>query len=184
MRKLRYYYISKNHEFKEIAMKSRIVLLFLILVSFLMFSDVVFAGTMMSVQVKKGDVRATPAFLGKIVSTLDYGDRVEVLERKDGWMRVGPTSKNSSGWIHSSALTEKQIVLQAGSRNTQVTASGGELALAGKGFNAEVESEFKSRNRKLDFSAIDRMQATKVSQAQIAAFLKEGGLAGSSGGAR
>ena len=161
-----------------------IILPFLVLFSFLAFSGAVSAGTMMSVQVKRGDVRATPAFLGKIVSTLDYGDRIEVLESRDGWMRIGPTAKNSAGWIHSSALTEKRIVLQAGSKDAQVSASGGELALAGKGFNAEVESEFKARNRNLDFSAIDRMQATKITQGQIAAFLTEGGLVGSSGGAR
>jgi len=165
-------------------MKSRIISPFLVLVSFLAFSGAVFAGTMMSVQVKRGDIRATPAFLGKIVSSLEYGDRVEVLESRDGWMRIGPTSKSSSGWIHSSALTSKRIVLQSGSRDAQVTASGGELALAGKGFNAEVEAEFKARNRNLDFSVIDRMQATKISQEQIAAFLKEGGLTGGSGGAR
>jgi hypothetical protein len=157
-------------------MKPRVVLSFLILVCFLSFSGAGFAGTMMNVQVKRGDVRATPAFLGKIVSSLEYGARVEVLEDRNGWMRIGPTSKSASGWIHSSALTEKRITLQAGSKDTQVAASGGELALAGKGFNAEVETEFKNRNRNLDFSAIDRMQATKVSQGQIISFLKEGGL--------
>ncbi|MCL1926289.1 MAG: SH3 domain-containing protein [Syntrophorhabdaceae bacterium] len=165
-------------------MKPRIISLFLVLAFFLAFSGIVSAGTMMSVQVKKGDVRATPAFLGKIVSTLEYGDRVEVLERKDAWMRIGPTTKSSSGWIHSSALTDKRITLQAGSKDAQVAASGGELALAGKGFNAEVEAEFKARNRDLDFSAIDRMQATDIPQERIAAFLKEGGLTDGSGDAR
>ena len=165
-------------------MKPRFILFFFVFFSFLAFSGALSAGTMMSVQVKRGDVRATPAFLGKIVSTLVYGDRVEVLESRDGWMRIGQTAKNPSGWIHSSALTEKRIVLQAGSKDAQTSASGGELALAGKGFNAEVEAEFKARNKNLDFSAIDRMQATKIKQDQITAFLKEGGLAGSAGGAR
>ena len=159
-------------------MNSRVILLIIVLVCFPVFSGAAFAGTMMSVQVKQGDVRATPAFLGKIVSSVRYGDRVDVLEKKDGWMRIGPTAKSSAGWIHSSALTEKQIVLQAGSGDAKVAASGGELALAGKGFNAEVESEFKARNRNLDFSIIDRMQAREISQERIAAFLKEGGLGG------
>ena len=158
-------------------MKPRIMLLFLVFVLSLAITGESFAATM-SVQVKKGDVRATAGFLGKIVSSLDYGDRVEVLESKDGWMRIGKTNKSAAGWIHSSALTDKRIVLQAGSGDAKVAASGGELALAGKGFNAQVESEYKSRNKNLDFAAIDRMQATKISQDRITAFLKEGGLGG------
>ena len=159
-------------------MKPRAILPFFILVFLWIFSGNGFAGTAMSVQVKRGDIRETPAFLGKIVSTLGYGDRVDVLETRSGWMRIGATAKSSSGWIHASALTTKRIVLQAGSKDAQTAASGSELALAGKGFNADVEAEFKTRNRNLDFSVIDRMQATEISQERIAAFLKEGGLAG------
>ena len=35
---------------------------------------------MMSIQVKKGAVRSSPSFLGKIVAQLKYGDRVAVKE--------------------------------------------------------------------------------------------------------
>jgi SH3-like domain-containing protein len=162
-------------------MKSRTAVLLLIVV-LLAPAGAGSAGKMMSVQVKRGDVRATPAFLGSIVATLGYGDRVEVVESRSGWMRVAPTAKSGAGWMHSSALSEKRIVLQGGSRDAQAGASSGELALAGKGFNADVESEFKARNRNLDFSIIDRMQATEIPQDRIASFLKEGGLA--AGGAQ
>ena len=40
----------------------------------------------MSVQVKKAEVRFTPSFLGKIIAQLSYGDRVQVLEKKDSWI--------------------------------------------------------------------------------------------------
>ena len=139
---------------------------------------------MMSVQVKQGEVRATPYFLGKIVATLSYGDRVEVLGSKESWFRVSPQGKGVTGWMHASALSEKRIVLKAGGRDAQVGASSGELALAGKGFNADVETEFKSRNRNIDFSWIDRMQAMKVEPERIAAFLQEGGLVPAQGGGK
>ena len=139
---------------------------------------------MMSVQVKQGEVRATPYFLGKIVATLSYGDRVEVLGSKERWFRVSPQGKGVTGWMHASALSEKRIVLKAGGRDAQVGASSGELALAGKGFNADVETEFKSRNRNIDFSWIDRMQAMKVEPERIAAFLQEGGLVPAQGGGK
>jgi hypothetical protein len=164
-------------------MKARNILpLFFLLVFLLAPAGAGMAAQAMSVQVKRGDVRATPTFLGKIVSTLGYGERVEILENRQNWLRIAPTAKGPGGWMHSSALTPKRIVLQAGSRDAQAAASGGELALAGKGFNADVEAEFKARNRNLDFSVIDRMQASEIPQERIAAFLKEGGLAGSGGG--
>ncbi|NJD61799.1 MAG: SH3 domain-containing protein, partial [Deltaproteobacteria bacterium] len=127
---------------------------------------------------------ATPSFLGKIVGTLSYGDRVEVLEQKAPWIRIRPPGKGAPGWMHASALSEKRILLKAGGKEADVAASGGELALAGKGFNADVETEFKKKHRDIDFSWIDRMQAMKVPQEKIGAFLKEGGLPTSQGGGK
>ncbi len=138
----------------------------------------------MSVQVKQGQVRATPSFLGKVVATLAYGDRVETLEDKGGWIKVVPPRNAPPGWMHSSALTDKRIVLKAGKKETEVAASSGELALAGKGFNAEVEAEFKARNKEIDFTWIDRMQAMKVPPSRIPPFLEEGGLTPADGGGR
>jgi hypothetical protein len=141
-------------------------------------------GKAMSVQVKQGQVRATPSFLGKIVATLSYGDRVEVLEKKNPWIKVLPPGKGAPGWMHASALSEKRIVLKAGRKEAEVAASGGELALAGKGFNADVEAEFRKTHKDIDFSWVDRMQAMKVPQEKIGAFLREGGLAPAQGGGK
>ncbi len=140
------------------------------------------AGKGMSVQVKQGQVRATPSFLGKIVATVSYGDRVEALESKGGWFRIAPPGKKTQGWIHSSALTEKRIVLKAGKREAEAAASSGELALAGKGFNADVEAAFKARNKDIDFTWIDRMQEMKVAPEKMRAFHEEGKLASAGGG--
>lgn len=165
-------------------MKARIALALFLLAFLAAYAAPGMAGKMMSVQVRRGDVRATPTFLGKIVSTLGYADRVEVLESRSGWLRVAPTARGAGGWMHSSALSEKRIVLRSGAGDAQVAASGGELALAGKGFNADVEAEYKARNTNLDFATIDRMQSSEIPQDRIAAFLNEGGLAGAAGGGR
>lgn len=141
-------------------------------------------GKAMSVQVKQGQVRATPSFLGKVVVTLAYGDRVETLGEKDGWIRIVPPGKKAPGWMHSSALSQKRIVLKAGTKEADVAASTGELALAGKGFNADVEGEFKARNRDIDFTWIDRMQNMNVPPGKILAFVQEGKLIPAEGGGR
>ena len=138
----------------------------------------------MSVQVKQGQVRATPSFLGKIVANLAYGDRVEVLDEKEGWVKVLLPGKAGDGWMHSSALSEKRIVLKAGAKEAEIAASGGELALAGKGFNAEVEAEFRAKNKNIDFTWINRMQEMKVPPERISAFLQEGKLSSVQGGGK
>lgn len=134
------------------------------------------AQKMMSVQVNKGVVRVTPSFLGDIVTQLSYGDQVFVLEERQSWTRIGLSWNAVEGWVHSSALSPKKIVLQAGTEDVEVAASGEEIALAGKGFNQQVESEFRAKNSNLDFTWIDRMESCVVSQRQMKQFLKEGDL--------
>jgi len=131
---------------------------------------------MMSIQVKKGEIRSTPSFLGHIVARLSYGDRVYVREEKGPWVRVGLTGNSKEGWIHTSVLTSKKIVLKPGTSDVQTSASSDELALAGKGFSKQVETEFRSKNPTINYAWIDRMEKFVVSQKQVKQFLKEGEL--------
>lgn len=134
------------------------------------------AQKMMSVQVNKGVVRVTPSFLGGIVAQLSYGDRVYVLEEQESWTKVGLSGNAVNGWIHSSALSPKKIVLKAGTEDVEAATSGEEIALAGKGFNEQVESEFRAKNSDLDFTWIDRMEKYVVSEKQMKRFLEKGML--------
>jgi len=130
----------------------------------------------MSVQVQDGKLRADPSFLGKIIGSVAYGDAVTVVRQQDPWFFVSTRAGQLTGWIHSSALTEKEIVLRAGDANVQKTASQREIALAGKGFNPEVEKEYKKRNPNLDFEEIDRMERIVVSDEEIRQFMMDGKL--------
>ncbi len=127
----------------------------------------------MSVQVKTGEVRLEPSFLGRIIQRLSYGDRVTVVQRREGWARVSAPG-GATGWIHGSALTPKKIVLRPGASDVRQAATSDELALAGKGFNSQVESAFKQQNPNLDFGWIDRMERITVSQREMERFLREG----------
>lgn len=137
----------------------------------------------MSVQVKTGQIRATPSFLGTIVAPVAYGDRVDVVLEQGEWMKVS-TTQGKEGWIHNSALTKKRIVLQAGGKDVAGAASSDELALAGKGFNSEVEGEFKAANKDIDFTWVDRMEKWKVDIKEMQKFLEDGGVKPSEGGGR
>ena len=48
------------------------------------FSRPLFSATneFLSVQVKQGQLRSTPSFLGSVTATLAYGDKVELIEDK------------------------------------------------------------------------------------------------------
>ena len=156
--------------------KLKTILLGVFLLSFMTVSVYATVQKMMWIQVRGGQVRSTPSFLGKILIRLSYGDQVEVQEEKDAWARVTPAGGDRGGWIHISALTKKKIVLKPGAKDIKQAASGDELALAGKGFNESVEKEFKSKNRNVDYAWIDRMEGVDMSQEQIQQFLKEGEL--------
>ena len=78
--------------------------------------------------------------------------------------------------MHSSALTSKKIELKAGAQDVQASVSSNELALAGKGFNQQVEGQFKAKNPDIDFTWIDRMETFAVTEEQMQQFLQTGGL--------
>ena len=130
----------------------------------------------MSVQVRDGQLRNRASFLGAVVGTVAYGDRVTVNQTQAGWCEVSIAGK--TGWIHESALTPKKVVLASGTADARVQSVGSEeVALAGKGFSKEVEAEYKKQNPQLDFTWVDWMGQQTVSSERLVAFLKQGDLA-------
>lgn len=128
----------------------------------------------MSVQVKKTDVRKSPTFLGNIVSSLHYADKVSIDEKNGAWMKVSRNG-NSLGWVHSSALTSKIIALSGGD-SKKLGASSDEVATSGKGFNQTVENEYKAQHKNIDFSGVDRMEKITFSPERMEKFIKDGGV--------
>ncbi len=131
-------------------------------------------GEQFSVQVREGQVRNKPSFLGSIVATVHYGDRLSSLQTRDSWVEV--TVGATRGWMHISSLTDKEIILNANAQQVKQAASSDELALAGKGFNKQVESEFRRQNRQANFAGVDQMEKYRVSQKEMEKFLKDGEL--------
>ena len=102
----------------------------------------------MNVQVQSGQIRMTPTFLGKVLGTVSYGAPVEILQTKGDWKQV-KSAQGQVGWMHKSALTTKRVSMTAGNATAKSAASSDELALAGKGFNSDVEREFKAMSSRL-----------------------------------
>lgn len=149
---------------------------FLIVVTMAFFTAAaLWAASSMSIQVSEAQMRGTPSFFGTVVVNLVYGDRVEVLQEGNGWIQVRDGS-GRTGWIQESALTTKKVVLSSGG-NVSSGASTEEVALAGKGFNKEIESEYQSQTD-LDFAWVDRMEEYGKTLETLVDFLEEGNLEG------
>jgi uncharacterized protein YgiM (DUF1202 family) len=142
--------------------------------SVLFLTAIASAQETLSIQVKEGQIRATPSFLGKIIARVAYGDRVTVLGKSGPWRRVSVGGGKVQGWIDASALTSKRIALRAGETNVQTGATQNELALAGKGFNEQVETQFRKENKNLNYAWINRMEIFKVSPDSMRSFLAQG----------
>ena len=56
----------------------------------------------MSLQVRKGDLRSSPSFLGRIVGTAAYGDRFTIAEERGAWRRVPLHASWRIAWARKS----------------------------------------------------------------------------------
>lgn len=148
-------------------------LLIVLFISCLVAAEAV-AGANLFIGVKTGQLRATPTPFGKILASPRYGEKVEKLAVDGAWLRV--RYGKSEGWVHNSMVSAKVAGLSAGQGDVASGASSEELTLAGKGFNAQVEAEYRQKNRTLDFATIDRMEKLVVSQSQMSRFLADGGV--------
>lgn len=145
-----------------------------LVVLLILSASAAFAGKFLYVGVKTGQLRATPMPFGRIVATPHYGDKVEELAVDGAWLRV--RYGKTEGWMHNTLLSAKVAKLAAGQETVSGNASSEDLTLAGKGFNAQVESAYRKKNGSLDYATIDRMEKQTVTPKQMSSFLAEGGL--------
>jgi len=136
------------------------------------FSAAQIKGGTMYVAVKNLDLKSSTGFFASSKGTLNYGDRVTVLQVNGKNVEIRSVANSSlSGWTASANLSSKQIV----SGNTN-TASAKEVALAGKGFNQEVENAYKTKG-KVNYADVDKVEALSIKESDLKKFLEDGRLA-------
>lgn len=144
------------------------------------FVGVVLAETLV-VKVQSTSIRKSPKFYAAVIKTLKAGDKVEKISAQDGWFKV-KASGGVTGWLHSSAVQTGKVDLLASDKSLQTEASTGEVALAAKGFNKQVEDAFKARHGELDYTWVEKMLKLSISPAEVEQFLKQGKLGEFGGG--
>ncbi len=130
----------------------------------------------MSIQIRQGQLRSAPSYLSRVTENLDYATRVTILEEKGTWLRVRPAESTKEGWMHASSLTKKKLKLSAGEADAATAVSSEEQALAGKGFNSDVEAKFKENNAEIDFTWVDKMEKIIIKTPALIKFLEKGDI--------
>lgn len=131
------------------------------------------AGSTLTVQVRDLELRQDASFLSPVAGMLHYGDQVTATSRQGEWIEVQQMMGEQSGWAHQSALTDQELDLQAGGSMTG-GADSDEVALAGKGFNRQVESEYRQGHPGMHYDWIDWMETIRIEPAEMQTFKDAG----------
>jgi len=130
------------------------------------------AGGTLYVAVKEVSLKSSTGFFANTTGKLKYGDRVTVVSVNGRFVQIRSAANSSvTGWTASSNMSAKQVTSGASS-----TATAKEVALAGKGFNQEVENSFRNQNRSLNYADVDRVETITVDETALKRFLEEGRL--------
>jgi Zn-dependent protease with chaperone function len=146
-------------------MKTKILFILMIFVCTFAFSQTDRSTRYISVQ--SAPLKDSAGHFAKDLRTLSLGDAVNLVSENGKWSQV--RAGNTTGWVASSSLSTRRVV--ASSSNN---ASASEIALAGKGFNAASENEF--RRSGLDFSTVDAMERITVPSNDLQRFVNDGRL--------
>ena len=136
------------------------------------------AATGVTVKVKKTSLRKDKQFFSSTITEAKFGDSLEILKKDKDWRYV--SFKGKKGWVHQTAIATgggSMSLSSGGSKNKKMAATSDEVALAGKGFNSQVENEYKKDKSKSNYSGVDQMEKVAVSGRELLRFVKEGGLA-------
>jgi hypothetical protein len=150
-------------------MKLLIIALFMIIAA----STPVRAETV-TVITKQNAIRTSCKFFSPVKATVGYDDVLEVVSKEGDWFHV--TFKGVEGCIHKSAVQKKSLSLSKLTGSQGKGTSGEEVALAGKGFNPQVEAAYKNKNPELNFGAVDRVESYKISDSELMQFIQKGEL--------
>jgi hypothetical protein len=133
------------------------------------------------VQVEKTRLLKKPTSFSPVAATLNYRTAVEVVSKQGGFYCV--QTKQGRGYISEASLTVKQPKFSSKLSGEYVSSE--EVATATKGFNAQVESEYRKSNPNLQYAVVDQIEShTHYANPQTAfsAFRKQGKLGEFQGG--
>ena len=118
-------------------------------------------------------LKSSTGFFASNRGNVSYGDQVSVLQISGKWAEVRSAANPSlTGWMASANLSGRRIIASEGTGS----ATASEVALAGKGFDRDVENAYRTQGN-LNYADVDRTEAITVSQTDLFRFVTDGRLA-------
>jgi len=128
-------------------------------------------GGTLYVAVKTVDLKSGTGWFASNRGKLEYGDAVTVLQVNGRFVEVRSVANSTvTGWTASANMSTRPVVA-----GTTGTATAREVALAGKGFNQEVEQSYRDQQN-LNYADVDRVESIVVDFNALRRFLVEGRL--------
>lgn len=149
-------------------MKKVLILLALSILPLFAFAE---KTTTMYVAVQNAVFKEKKSYFSATVAKVDYGEAVKITSTSGKWAQATVVNGGKKGWISLNSLTKRKI------KKSDFKASTDELALAGKGFSAEVEKNYK-KTAKADYASVDLLEKATVSDDELLQFIKDGKLKG------
>jgi hypothetical protein len=124
---------------------------------------------------KENAIREYCKFFAPVKAQVRYNDVLEILSTEGDWYKV--QFGQSTGCIHKTAV-DKRTASASGSFFSRKGSgvSENEAALAGKGFNPQVESSYKQKHPEMKYHLVDNIEKLLVSDREIEQFVTQGGL--------
>lgn len=153
-------------------MKSRTaaIILIILLAPVLVFAE------QATVITKENAVREYCRFFAPVVAPVRYKDLLDIVSPQGDWFKV--RYKAAEGCIHKTAIEKRTASFSGTTLPGKGTGavSESEAALAGKGFNPQVEASYRKKYPAMRYSLVDGIERDKVSEKEVALFIAGGGL--------
>lgn len=128
----------------------------------------------MRVQVREAAVKSTPNYLGASAGLVTYGNEVNVIGEQGNWYQI----EKPAGYLPKSALTKHKVAVNPDQKFAGKSAKNDEVALAGKGFNPQVEAQYKRDNASIAaaYAVVDQIEKFLATEAELKQFQAAGKL--------
>ncbi len=152
--------------------------LYLYIFIFMMTFSISYAQDVYYIQSEQAKVFNKPTFEGQVISVLNKGSRIELLEKAGSWGKL--RINNQDGYISFFLLgktppldktaVKKEDVKETGRKR----ASNETTAVAGVRGLTEEDRKRLSMEGKVNYEALEKMESVSISREEIKKFLEEG----------
>jgi uncharacterized protein YgiM (DUF1202 family) len=132
-------------------------------------------GDILTVTRKTTKLRSAKRSFAPAVADLKEGDKLTCQGKEGAWLSVA--FGDQKGWLHETDVTTRTDVRLSG-EGLRESYSTSETAAAKKGFNPQVEKQYRQDNPSLEraFALVDQLQARTLGDDELRAFLVAGRL--------